>query len=67
MSGLTLPTILTIGEAAKYSGLHRDRITGALNRREMPAVFVEGRRFIRPADLTTWLTSQGLRLMEFAR
>jgi excisionase family DNA binding protein len=68
MSGLTLPPILTIGEAAKYSGLHRDRITGGLNKRELPAVFVEGRRFVRPNDLIVWLESQGLSLMvEFAR
>jgi hypothetical protein len=67
MSGLTLPPILTIGEAAKYSGLHRDRIAGALNRRELPAVHVESRRFVRPPDLIAWLDAQGLQMMEFGR
>jgi excisionase family DNA binding protein len=67
MSGLTLPPILTIGEAAKYLGLHRDRITGAMNKHELTAVYLEGRRFCRPPDLVEWLASRGVKLMEFAR
>jgi excisionase family DNA binding protein len=63
-----MPTVLTVGEAAKYSGLHRDRIVGALNRRQLPATHFEGRRFVKPDDLIAWLESQGLSLMvEFAR
>lgn len=56
----TLPPILTIGEAAKYSGLHRDRISAALHRGELPFRDVEGRKFIIPDELTSWLTKQGL-------
>ena len=67
MSKANMPPILTIGEAARYSGLHRDRIAGALNKQEMPAVFIEGRRFVRPADLVAWLDARGLQLMDFAR
>jgi hypothetical protein len=61
-----LPTILSIGEAARYSGLHRDRIVLAMNRRQMRSVIFEGRRFIRPNDLVAWLDSQGLPLMPIA-
>jgi hypothetical protein len=60
---LTLPTVLTIGEASKYSGLHRDRIAGAMNKHELAAAYFEGRRFVRPPDLIAWLESQGLKIL----
>jgi excisionase family DNA binding protein len=59
---ITLPPIMTIGEAARYSGLHRDRISAAIHHSELPAREIEGRRFIRPDDLASWLDRQGLSL-----
>jgi excisionase family DNA binding protein len=63
MSNFTLPPVLTVGEAARYSGLHRDRVSAAIRKRELPAVNIEGRRFVRPPDLTAWLESLGLTIV----
>jgi excisionase family DNA binding protein len=60
MSTTTLPPIMTIGEAARYSGLHRDRVSAAIHRGDLPAREIEGRRFIVLVDLTAWLDRLGL-------
>jgi excisionase family DNA binding protein len=60
---MSLPAILTIGEAARYSGLHRDFISGALHRGELPCRAIEGRKFINPDELVAWLTAQGLAML----
>jgi excisionase family DNA binding protein len=59
----TLPPVLTVGEAARYSGLHRDRIAAAIRKRELPHIDLEGRRFVRPDALTAWLDSLGLSII----
>jgi excisionase family DNA binding protein len=60
MSTTTLPPIMTIGEAARYSGLHRDRVSAAIHRGDLPAREIEGRLFIVLVDLTAWLDRLGL-------
>jgi excisionase family DNA binding protein len=60
---MSLPVILTIGEAARYSGLHRDFISGALHRGELPFREIEGRKFILPDALVAWLEAQGLSML----
>jgi excisionase family DNA binding protein len=62
---MSLPPIMTIGEAAKYAGLHRDRISAAIHRSELPAREFEGRKFILPDELVAWLEQQGLALAGF--
>jgi excisionase family DNA binding protein len=64
---ISLPPIMTIGEAARYSGLHRDRISAAIHRSELPAREVEGRRFILSDELVSWLNRQGLALSGFGK
>ena len=64
---VTLPPIMTIGEAARYSGLHRDRISAAIHRSELPAREIEGRKFVLPDDLVAWLEQQGLALAGFGK
>jgi hypothetical protein len=56
---------MLVGEAARYSGLHRERIT--MNSGALTFVAYEGRRFIRPAELTAWLASIGLTPMRAAQ
>jgi excisionase family DNA binding protein len=60
---MSLPAILTIGEAARYSGLHRDIIATALHRGELPAREIDGRKFVNPDELVAWLTQQGLTML----
>jgi excisionase family DNA binding protein len=60
---MSLPVILTIGEAARYSGLHRDLISNALHRGELPCREIEGRKFVNPDELVAWLTAQGLTML----
>jgi excisionase family DNA binding protein len=60
---VSLPLILTIGEAARYSGLHRDFISAALHRGDLPFREIEGRKFVLPGPLIAWLDSQGLRML----
>ena len=58
---------MLVGEAARYSGLHRERIIQAMNSGALTFVAHEGRRFIRPAELTAWLASIGLTPMRAAQ
>jgi excisionase family DNA binding protein len=60
---MSMPAILTIGEAARYSGLHRDFISAALHRGDLPCREIEGRKFILPNALVDWLTAQGLTML----
>jgi excisionase family DNA binding protein len=60
---MSLPAILTIGEAARYSGLHRDLISTALHRGELPFREIEGRKFINPDELVSWLEKLGLTML----
>jgi excisionase family DNA binding protein len=60
---MSLPAILTIGEAARYSGLHRNIISAALHRGELPGREIEGRKFVNPDELVAWLTAQGLTML----
>jgi hypothetical protein len=60
------PSVLTLGEAARYSGLHRDRITTAIRKLELAHCDFKGRRFVDPIDLVHWLRGQGVSLVEAA-
>jgi excisionase family DNA binding protein len=63
----TTPAIMIVGEAARYSGLHRDRLVAAMNTGELPFVKFGGRRFIEPPRLDAWLASIGLTPMRASR
>jgi hypothetical protein len=54
---MSLPAILTIGEAARYSGLHRNVISGAMHRASFPAA-----RSRAASSSTRMSLSRGLRL-----
>jgi excisionase family DNA binding protein len=60
MSTTTLPPIMTIGEAARYSGLHRDRVSAAIHRGDLQSREIEGRRFIVLGEFTAWCDRLGL-------
>jgi hypothetical protein len=60
---MSLPAILTIGEAARYSGLHRNVISAALHCGDLPCREIEGRKFILPGALVDWLIAQGLTML----
>ena len=60
----SLPPIFTINEAARYCGLHRDRLIEGMRSQALAYLKFEGRSFIRPAEVTDWITSQGLTLPE---
>jgi hypothetical protein len=49
------PTTLTLGEAAKFAGEPRDVVHDAIFNRKLAVRDVEGRRFVRTADLRRWV------------
>jgi hypothetical protein len=50
------PPILTLYEAAQLSGyLRKEHISRAVSNGMLPHVVYEGRRFVRPDDLQSWL------------
>ena len=63
----TTPSIMLVGEAARYSGLHRERIIQAMNSGALPFVAYEGRRFVRPDAVRAWLETIGLTPMRASR
>jgi uncharacterized protein (DUF3820 family) len=58
---------MLVGEAARYSGLHKERLIAAMNSGDLPFVKYEGRRFVRPDEVTAWLATIGLTPMRAGR
>jgi hypothetical protein len=61
------PEVLTMGEASRWGGIHRNHLHAACAIGALPAVEIEGRRFIRSADLGAFLESKGFRMMGGAK
>jgi excisionase family DNA binding protein len=61
------PSIMIVGEAVRYAGLHRDRLIAAMNSGALPFIKFGGRRFIEPTRLDEWLASIGLTPMRASR
>jgi hypothetical protein len=53
------PTIMTLGEAAKFAGVPRDVVHDAIFNRKLAVRDVEGRRLVRTADLRRWVEERG--------
>lgn len=51
---------MSVVEAAKWAGLGRTTLYGAISGGELRTLKVGGRRLVRPADLAAWLDAHAI-------